>query len=164
MDRTRMIRVTERINSFRCRNRDMVLYARDIVEKDFLSISANSSVLEGAKAMKNSKHGFAIIGTPAEPQGIVTEWDMICKVVSEGWDPQKVTMGEIMTTDLLTIDAGAALSSVSQIMTEKGVRRLLVKDGNKVIGFITSKTMLARMNEYVDKISAQISRLQTPQL
>ncbi len=140
----------------------MVLYARDIVEKDFLSISASSSVLEGAKAMKNSRHGFAIIGTPKDPQGIVTEWDIVSKVVAEGWDPQKVIMGEIMSTDLLSIDGGAGISAVSQMMTERGVRRLLVKEGNQVIGFITSKTMLARMNEYVDKVSSQISRLQTP--
>jgi len=140
----------------------MVLYARDIVEKDFLSISGTSTVLEGAKAMKDSKHGFAIIGTPADPKGVVTEWDIVSKVVSEGRDPRSVTMEEIMTEDLFSIDASTPLSVVSQIMTEKGVRRLLVKEGNKVVGFITSKTMLARMNEYVDKISAQISRLQTP--
>lgn len=140
----------------------MVLYAKDIVEKDFLSMSAAVSVLEGARAMKDSRHGFAIIGTPTEPQGVVTEWDVICKVVSEGRDPRSVTMGEIMTKDLVTMEASAPLSAVSQLMTEKGVRRLLVKDGNQVIGFITARTMLARMNDYVDKISAQISRLQTP--
>jgi len=140
----------------------VVLYARDIVEKDFLSMSAAVSVLEGARAMKDSRHGFAIIGTPTEPQGVVTEWDVICKVVSEGRDPRSVTMGEIMTKDLVTMEASAPLSAVSQLMTEKGVRRLLVKDGNQVIGFITARTMLARMNDYVDKISAQISRLQTP--
>jgi CBS domain-containing protein len=140
----------------------MVLYAKDIVEKEFIAISAGASVLEGAKLMKNSRHGFAIVGTPAEPQGIVTEWDIVSKVVAEGWDAQKVTMGEIMTTELLSIDAGEGLSEVSRLMTDRGVRRLLVKDGGKVIGFITSKTMLARMNDYVDKISAQISRLQTP--
>jgi len=140
----------------------MVLYARDIVEKDFLSISANSTVLEGARAMKNSKQGFAVIGTPSEPQGIVTEWDIVSKVVAEGWDPQRVTMGEIMSGDLQSIDAGAGLSEVSQMMTQHGIRRLIVKDGNQVIGFITSKTMLARMNDYVDKVSTQISRLQAP--
>jgi len=112
--------------------------------------------------MKNSRHGFAIIGTPENPQGVVTEWDIISKVVSEGRDPRSVTMEEVMTKDLLTIDASTPLSAVSQIMTEKGVRRLLVKEGNQVVGFITGKTMLARMNEYVDNISAQISRLQAP--
>ncbi|HXW95214.1 MAG TPA: CBS domain-containing protein [Nitrososphaerales archaeon] len=140
----------------------MVLYARDIVEKDFLAVSGTTSVLEGARAMKDSKHGFAIIGTPAEPEGVVTEWDIISKVVSEGLDPRGVTMGEVMSTDLLSIDASTPLSVVSQTMTEKGVRRILVKEGNEVMGFITSKTMLARMNDYVDKISAQISRLQAP--
>jgi signal-transduction protein with cAMP-binding, CBS, and nucleotidyltransferase domain len=140
----------------------MVLYARDIVEKDFLSLSASSTVLEGAKAMKNSRHGFAIIGTSEHPQGIVTEWDILSKVVAEGGDPQKVTMGEIMSKELVSIDAGAGLAEVSQLMSSKGIRRLLVKDKDQVMGFITSKTMLARMNEYVDKISSQISRLQTP--
>ena len=47
-------------------------------------------------------------------------------------------------------------------MNEKGVRRMLVKQGDVVVGFITSKTLLARLNEYVDRVSAQISRLQTP--
>ena len=140
----------------------MVLYARDIVEKDFLSLPGSSSVLEGAKAMKDSRHGFAVIGDPADPKGVVTEWDIVSKVVSEGRDPRSVTMEEVMTKDLFSIDVSTPLSVVSQIMTEKGVRRLLVKDGDKIVGFITSKTMLARMNEYVDKISAQISRLQTP--
>jgi len=140
----------------------MVLYARDIVEKDFLSISGASTVIEGARAMKDSRHGFAIIGTPANPEGVVTEWDIISKVVSEGRDPRSVTMGEVMSKDIVSIDASTPLSVVSQVMTEKGVRRLLVKEGNQVVGFITSKTMLARMNDYVDRISAQISRLQTP--
>jgi len=114
--------------------------------------------------MKDTRHGFAIIGTPDNPQGIVTEWDIIARIVAAGQDPQKVTMGEIMTKDLLSIEGSAPLSTVAQIMTEKGVRRLLVKDKGRVIGFITSKTMLARMNDYVDRISAQISRLQTPML
>jgi CBS domain-containing protein len=140
----------------------MVLYAKDIVEKDFLSISRDSSVLEGAKLMKNSKHGFAVIGTPADPEGIVTEWDILSKVVAEGKDPTKVKMSDIMATKLISVDADAGLSAVSQLMTVMGVRRLLVKDQGKVVGFITAKTMLARMNEYVDKVSSQISRLQAP--
>ena len=140
----------------------MVLYARDIVEKDFLLLSAGSTVLEGARAMKNAKRGFAIIGAKEEPQGIVTEWDILAKVVAEGVDTQRVTLGEIMSTDLLSVDGGAGLAEVSQLMSERGVRRLLVKEGGKVAGYITSKTMLARMNDYVDKVSSQISRLQTP--
>ena len=140
----------------------MVLYARDIVEKDFLALPESSTVMECAKAMKQAKRGFAVIGTPDAPQGVVTEWDILSKVVAEGADPGKVTLGEIMTREILSIDGSMALSAVSQLMSEKGVRRLIVKEKGQVVGFITSKTMLARMNDYVDKVSTQISRLQTP--
>ncbi|HKT22573.1 MAG TPA: CBS domain-containing protein [Nitrososphaerales archaeon] len=140
----------------------MVLYARDIVEKEFLVLFSGSTVLEGARAMKSAKRGFAVIGAKEEPQGIVTEWDILSKVVAEGADPQSVTLGEIMSKELLSVDGGTGLAEVSQLMSERGVRRLLVKEQGRVVGYITSKTMLARMNDYVDKVSSQISRLQTP--
>jgi CBS domain-containing protein len=112
--------------------------------------------------MKSSKHGSAIIRTPDAPQGTVTERDIVCKVVSENRDPRNVKMREIITKDLLSIDASAPLSALSQIMTERGARRLLVRDGTKVMGFITSRRMLAGMNDC--EVSAWISRLQTPWL
>ncbi|MDA4123861.1 MAG: CBS domain-containing protein [Thaumarchaeota archaeon] len=141
----------------------MVLYARDILEKDFISLPDGTSVLEAAKAMKGSRHGFAVIGAPSNPEGIVTEWDIVSRVVAEGRDIRKVTLGEIMSTNLISVDVGMGISEVSQIMTQKGVRRLIVKEGDKVVGFITAKTMLARLEEYVDKVSSQISKLHAPQ-
>lgn len=140
----------------------MVLYAKDIVEKDFLTLAAGTTVLQGARAMKMSKHGFAIIGDSSHPEGIVTEWDILSKAVAEDLDLGKVTLGEIMTRELVSVDAGVGISTVTQVMTQKGVRRLLVRQEGTVIGFITSKTILARLNDYVDKVSSQISRLQAP--
>ena len=140
----------------------MVLYARDIVESDFLSLQPTATVLEGARSMKWSRHGFVVIGAPSSPVGIVTEWDVISKVVAEGKDPANVTLEEIMSGGLVFVEGDMPISAVSQLMTEKGVRRLLVKQEGKVVGAITAKTMMARLNEYVDKISAQIGSLQAP--
>jgi predicted transcriptional regulator len=140
----------------------MVLYAKDIVENDFLTPAAGTTVLEGARAMKMSKRGFAIIGDPSHPEGIVTEWDILSKAVAEGVDLGKVTLGEIMTRELVSVDADVGISTVTQVMAQKGVRRLLARQEGTVIGFITSKTILARLNDYVDKVSSQISRLQAP--
>ena len=152
----------ERLNRGATYSRPLVLYARDVVEKDFLSLTADSTVVEAARAMKAQRRGFVLAGSPADPQGLVTEWDILSKVVAEGLDPEKATLGQVMTTELLSIDAGAGLAAVSQLMAEHGVRRLLVKDGGHIIGYITSRIMMARMNDYVDKVSTQISRLQAP--
>jgi malate dehydrogenase (oxaloacetate-decarboxylating) len=140
----------------------LVLYARDILAKDFISFPRSTSVLEAARAMKSTRHGFAIVGSPETPEGIVTEWDVVSKVVAEGRDPTKVLLGEVMTSELFTVKANEGIAAVAKVMSEKGVRRMLVKDGDKVIGYITEKTVLANLEDYVDKVSAQISRLQAP--
>ena len=140
----------------------MVLYAKDILETDFLSLSAGTTVLEAAKAMKEKRHGFVIVGSPNSPNGIVTEWDLVAKVVAEGRDPVKVTLADVMTRELFTISSNEGIATVAKIMSEKGVRRILIKDGDKVVGYITAKTMLANLEAYVDKVSSQISRLQAP--
>ena len=140
----------------------MVLYAKDILAKDFLSFPKNTPVLEAVKAMKATRHGFAIVGLPGSPEGIVTEWDVISKVVAEGKDPASVLLGDVMTTELVMVKANEGIAAVAKVMSDKGVRRMLVKDGDKVIGYITEKTVLANLEDYVDKVSAQISRLQAP--
>ena len=140
----------------------MVLYAKDILEKDFLSLSQGTSILEAAKAMNASKHGFVIVGSPEIPEGIVTEWDVVAKVVAEGRDTTRTTLGDIMTRELFTMKANESISTVAKLMSERGVRRVVIKDGGKVVGYITAKTVLANLEAYVDKVSAQISRLQAP--
>jgi CBS domain-containing protein len=140
----------------------MVLFARDIVEKDFLVMPRGTTVLQAAKAMKDNRHGFVVIGSRSRPEGIVTEWDVLAKVVAEGRDPAAVKLEDIMSTELVSVRAEDGIAAVSQIMSSKGVRRVLVMKGDEVIGVITSKTVLAHLKDYVDKVSAQISRLQAP--
>jgi signal-transduction protein with cAMP-binding, CBS, and nucleotidyltransferase domain len=141
----------------------MVLVAKDIVEKEFLSLSTSVTALEAARQMKARGHGFAIISSSSGvPEGIVTEWDFLAKIMAEGKDPASVRLGDIMTTNLVSVDGNEGIDQVAQIMTQKGIRRVLVISDHKVLGVITAKTMLARLKEYIDRISSQIARLQSP--
>lgn len=141
----------------------MVSVAKDIVEKDFLSLAPDTSALEAARQMKARKHGFAIIASPTiGPVGIVTEWDYLSKVVAEGKDPSQVKLADIMTRDLVGVDANDGLDQVAQLMAQRGIRRVLVLKDHGVMGVITASIMLSRLKEYIDGISAQIARLQTP--
>lgn len=141
----------------------MVLVAKDIVEKDFLSFKRDTSTLEAAQQMKAKSHGFAIIeSSHGVPEGIVTEWDYLAKIVAESRDPSRVKLGEIMTHDLVSVDANDGLDQVAQIMALKGIRRVLVMKGDEILGVITAKTMLSRLKEYIDRVSSQIARLQSP--
>ena len=143
----------------------MVLVARDIVEKEFLSLSPETTALEGARQMKAKRHGYAIIASSTgSPEGIVTEWDYLSKIMAEGRDPSHVKLGDIMTSDLVSVDSNVGLDQVAQLMTQKGIRRVLVLKDRKVIGVITAAIMLSRLKEYVDKVSSTIARLQSPMM
>lgn len=141
----------------------MVSVAKDIVEKDFLSLAPDTSALEAARQMKTKRHGFAIIASPTSgPVGIVTEWDYLSKVVAEGKDPSRVRLADIMTKDLVGVDVNDGLDQVAQLMAQRGIRRVLVLKDHDVIGVITASIMLSRLKEYIDRISTQIARLQAP--
>ena len=143
----------------------MVLVAKDIVEKEFLSLSRETTALEGARQMKARRHGYAIIASSTgSPEGIVTEWDYLSKIVAEGRDPLHVKLGDIMTSDLVSVDANVGLDQVAELMAHKGIRRILVLKDRKVIGVITAAIMLSRLKEYVDKVSSTIARLQSPMM
>ncbi len=141
----------------------MVFRAKDVVETEFLSLQRDASAFEAAKIMNERKHGFVVIVKPdGAPEGIVTEWDYLSKLVAMGKDPVKTKLGDLMSTDLVTVDSEEAFDRISQMMAEKGIRRVLVMKDHKVVGVVTAKTILARLQEYVNRVSAQIARLQSP--
>lgn len=140
----------------------MVLFAKDVVEPKFLSLAPETNALEAAKLMKAERQGYAIIISDGKPQGIVTEWDYLSKVVAEGKDISAITLREIMSEGLITVKATDGLEEVAKVMTERGVRRVLVTQDGKPIGVITSRTIMARLEEYVNRVSTTIARLQAP--
>lgn len=140
-----------------------VLFAKDIAETDFISLDGGVNAFEAAKLMKERRHGFVVIESKeGRPVGIVTEWDYISRIAAEGRNPADVALSEIMSSNLVTVDADWGIEEVSQLMTERGIRRVLVLRDGKVIGVITSKTVLSALKAYVDTVSTQIARLQSP--
>ena len=140
----------------------MVLFAKDVAEKVFLSLPRQTNALEAAKMMKEKRQGFAIVSDGVTAEGIVTEWDYLSKILAEGKDPSAVRLEDIMTPGLITVKGSDGLESVAKTMTERGVRRVLVMQDDKILGVITSRTILARLEEYVNRVSTTIARLQAP--
>src|SRR5437667_3907234 len=137
----------------------MVLYAKDILEPEFLSMRPQTSLLEAAKLMTDRHHGFVIVTSPeGRPIGIVTEWDILAKVVAVARNPGQVPLEELMTRSLVYVDANEGIDRVAEIMAEKGVRRVLVEKDGKVLGVIRAQTIVRRMRDYIDSVSAQIAR------
>jgi signal-transduction protein with cAMP-binding, CBS, and nucleotidyltransferase domain len=121
----------------------MALLAKDIVQKEFLTLPRDTSALDAARMMKSKGTQFVIVSTPGSLEGIVTEWDYISKIIAEGKNPSKVNLADIMSSNLITVDANDPVDKVAQLMTNRKIRRVLVLWETEVYGVITANNMLA---------------------
>src|SRR3989442_10108585 len=102
----------------------MVLYAKDILEPEFISMRPQTSLLEAAKLMADRHHGFVIVTSPeGRPIGIVTEWDILAKVVAVAPKPPQVTLEEIMTKSPLYVHANESIHPLAENIADKRGRR-----------------------------------------
>ncbi len=139
----------------------MVLYAGDIMRKDFSFISSDLNVLEASKIMVAGNGGFLIVSDSSEPRGILTEWDIVSKVTAKELDPTKVLAKDIMTTNFVSVPINTPTIDLVETMKKNKIRRLPVMDKGKMVGVITSRDILGIFSDYVDNVTEIASKFGT---
>lgn len=139
----------------------MVLTIKEVMDRTFVTATDSVSVHEGAQRMVAARHGFVLLVEDERPTGIVTEWDLVEKVVARGTDPRQATLGSIATRSVVSCDQNAPTADVVEQMVQRGIRRMVITDRGKVVGVVGAKDVLRAFRAYVDRISADIARLQS---
>ena len=107
--------------------------AGDLIEREFATLYEDANIVDATRLM-NSKNTSSIIvrlRNSEEPIGIVTDKDILYRVVAESKDPSKVTLKEIMSSPLHTVGKDVVVKEAVSIMRNKGIRRLVVTNKNK---------------------------------
>jgi CBS domain-containing protein len=115
---------------------------RAYMRTDFPTIDANESAWDAAKLMKEKNTGSLIVTVNREPKGIVTERDMLYKIVAADLPPAHIQVHKIMSTPLITVDAETPIRKALEIMTDRHIRHLLVSDNGKTVGLVTQRAMI----------------------
>ena len=87
--------------------------------------------------------GSIVVVADGKPVGIITERDIMEKVVRDGRDPNETTAREIMTSPVVTIEYDKSVSEALKLMREKGIRRLAVTRNGKLAGIVTERRLLS---------------------
>lgn len=136
----------------------MSYLVKSYMKKDIPTIEHHISVTEAAKAMSKTGRGYIIILKNRQPVGIVTEHDFVNKIIVRELDPAKVSVGEIMSSPIITVDPDEDLLKASEIMHKHNIRRLpVVKDGI-IYGVITARDIAQGAISYVDRATREIIR------
>ena len=111
-------------------------------------VSSDISTSEAARVMDKKSIGSVLIEENDEIIGIVTERDILRKIVAKGKNPDEVKVNEIMSHPLITIDANEDILKASEKMDEQRIRRLVVTENGKIVGKVTANS-IARNLRYV---------------
>ncbi len=115
---------------------------KDIMNTNPVITKKKASVLDVVKEMKGEGVGSIIVVENGKPIGVITESDILRKVVAEGKNPSKIMVEEIMSFPPVTVTPETRVEDAIKIMGEKKIRRLpVVKDG-KLVGMATERDLL----------------------
>ncbi|MDV3244707.1 MAG: CBS domain-containing protein, partial [Nitrososphaerales archaeon] len=135
----------------------------ELMERKVISVEMNSNVRDCAKAMSKRMVSCAVVVRGGGAVGIVTERDLVTKVIADALDPAKVLVRDIMSTPLITISPEATMSDAAELMSQYMIRRLIVigPDGN-LVGIITSGDLakaLAKKHDYKEVALNALARV-----
>ena len=109
----------------------------------FAMVSATDSVAEAARTMQKADTTEAVVVSESVPQGIVTERDILYKVVATGSNPTVIKVRDIMSSPVYTVDEASSVREAIAKMSKLGIRRLGVTRNGKLVGMITQKAVIA---------------------
>lgn len=116
---------------------------RDIMTREVASIDIKSNVPLLAKKMLELDVGSVIVTDRGQPVGIVTERDIVRKIVHKNLKPIDISIKELMSTPLITIPASEDVSDAMYKMVKMQIRRLPVVEDSRLAGIVTDIDLLA---------------------
>jgi signal-transduction protein with cAMP-binding, CBS, and nucleotidyltransferase domain len=136
----------------------------DLADKDFVTLDEDTLVGVAAKTMRDKDVSCVLVtrkdSNSNDPIGIVTERDMLYRVLAENKGRFKVNLGRIMSSPLITIRANSSAADAISIMRNKNIRRLAVQKmkGGKITGIATLMSVVGN----IPSQSIELAEVQLP--
>src|SRR3972149_2354603 len=135
----------------------MQLQVRQLMTRDIVKVPTPTTVKEAAALMKKNGVGSLLVNDGKDLVGIVTETDIVHKIVGLDLSPQMTQVESIMSYPLLSIEAEHRGEEAAELMIRNGVRHLAVTEKGQVVGMISMRDLLRPF--YVPQERAGASRM-----
>jgi CBS domain-containing protein len=131
---------------------------KDVMSSNPTSLESSATVADAARAMAREDVGSIPVVDGGRLAALVTDRDIVVRVVAEGRDPGSTALGEIASSDLQTVSPDEDLDSALRKMASAQVRRLPVVEGDRLVGIVAQADVARdgedrKTGEVVEKIS-----------
>jgi len=119
-----------------------VILVRDVMETDVKTVRPDSSVMEAIQKMNKFDVGSIVVVQERRPVGIITERDILRKILEFGLDPVTVRARQIMSSPIVTIREDSTIEEAAKTMTIKKIKKIPVVKEGKLIGIVTATDLV----------------------
>ncbi|MER5457307.1 MULTISPECIES: CBS domain-containing protein [unclassified Micromonospora] len=110
----------------------------DVMTKQVIYLSAETTLDEAARVMRDADIGDVVVTDGAELAGILTDRDIVVRAVAENASATTATIGSILTREVVMIEQFCTAAKAAALMRERGIRRILVCDHErKLVGIVS---------------------------
>lgn len=134
----------------------MSLSVREVMTKNVMTIESSAPTKEAAELMDKHDIGCLIVMNEGKPVGIVTERDMLKRVLLQFRDPRITRVSDIMSTPLIASSPETELREAMKLMNKRRIKKLPVVEDGLVIGLITL-TDVVRSIGYLEHVIASLA-------
>jgi len=122
-----------------------IVLVRDVMSKDVRVVRPDTSVKEVVATMNKFDIGSIVVVQGDRPVGIITERDILRRLVEPCLAPETLTARQIMTSPVLSISETANIEETAKLMARKRVKKLPVINNGKLVGMITYTDIVAKV-------------------
>ncbi|HUK79508.1 MAG TPA: CBS domain-containing protein [Nitrososphaerales archaeon] len=135
------------------------------IARPIITIDENVSVVDASKKMAAENRGSIVVTRKGATVGILTERDVMRRVVAKSLSPRTTKVKDVMTSTPVTIEKTKPLREALDLMNRKGVRRMLLTERGKIVGIFTLRDVMkdARMCTYCGKEIRSILETDRPE-
>src|SRR5258708_35350323 len=112
--------------------------------REVASVERERSVIDAAREMNRLRIGSLVVVDGPKVVGMFTERDILVRVVAEARDPNRITVGQVMTTPVVCVGPETDLAECKSIVTRHRIRHIPVVDRDKLVGIVTTGDIMAR--------------------
>ena len=133
-----------------------IVLVKEVMSKEVKVVRLDTTVDEIVATMDKFDIGSVLVVQGERPVGIITERDILRRIVEPSLDPGTLTAKQVMTAPIITINENANIEEAAKLMAKKKAKRLPVMNNDRLVGILTFTdivfkvpTMLAMLEELV---------------
>jgi CBS domain-containing protein len=127
-----------------------------LMKTDMVTVGPDDLVADAARLMAKNQVGAVLVVEDETLRGILSERDVVSRVIAEGKDPATTKVSEVATNEVVDVEVGTPMRKCVELQLAMGVRHLPVTESGKPVGVLSSRDFLAYVVEGLERVVDQI--------